>query len=161
MLPTVTCEECGGAFVAQRPPGEGYRAVRYCSKPCRKRAQVRRYRARSQGRASRVSDVARRSPLGWDAVVERFDPLEVYERDAWLCRLCGRPLDRDADPALDREAPTLDHVRPVEDGGRHELGNVRAAHRACNSARAMRHRRRRSVVWDVVLFGLRAPPVLA
>ena len=60
--------------------------------------------------------------------------LSIYERDGWLCGICGDPVDRDAD-ALANLAPSLDHIVPRSLGGGHESENLRTAHRVCNSRR--------------------------
>jgi hypothetical protein len=55
-------------------------------------------------------------------------PLQhVYARDSGICHLCGRRVARgDA---------SRDHLRPVSRGGRTVWGNIRLAHRSCNSVR--------------------------
>lgn len=71
--------------------------------------------------------------------------LEVLERDAWRCALCGGDIDRHARPGSTDTAGTADHIVPVLAGGAWwDLSNLRAAHVGCNRARAnkTRHRRR-------------------
>lgn len=58
----------------------------------------------------------------------------LYERDAWSCAICETPVDRDAH-WNDDMAPSLDHIRPRSLGGTHDAGNLRTAHRLCNSVR--------------------------
>lgn len=61
----------------------------------------------------------------------------VYERDRYICQLCGYPVLRKAAPnhAL---FPTLDHVirrvheQQVSEGCIHEAPNLVTAHRLCN-----------------------------
>ena len=63
------------------------------------------------------------------------DPLVVFERDGWMCSLCGTPID----PAIrfpDKRAATMDHTLPFACGGRHTWDNVTAAHGYCNEAKA-------------------------
>ena len=60
--------------------------------------------------------------------------LSIYERDDWTCKICGEPVDRDADVG-DNMAPSLDHIIPRSRGGGHESENLRTAHRVCNSRR--------------------------
>lgn len=72
--------------------------------------------------------------------VSRERRLAIYERDGWLCQLCGEPVDRDADPKRDNAAPSLDHIvprslQPVPD---HSDANLRLAHRGCNARRGAR-----------------------
>lgn len=65
------------------------------------------------------------------ATVERFDPVEVFERDGWVCGLCGEPIERSLawpDPA----SVSLDHVLPLAAGGEHSRANTQAAHWICN-----------------------------
>ena len=89
---------------------------RYCSTQCSRAAQRLRY-----GRFTIVP--AKR--------------LAIYERDRWICQLCGDPVDRDLPPS-DPWAATLDHVECqawvlVPD---HSPENLRLAHRWCNSVRS-------------------------
>ncbi len=63
--------------------------------------------------------------------------LALYERDGWVCGICGLPVDRDAH-YLDDMAPSLDHIVPRSMGGGHESEKLRTAHRVCNSRRGAR-----------------------
>ena len=93
----------------------------------------------------------RRSDGAHGHFIPRAERLGIYERDGWVCQLCGHPVD----PTLhfnDRMAATLDHVEPqsmalIPD---HSPSNLRLAHRACNS-----RRNNRAVKVDVPL-GVRA-----
>ena len=60
--------------------------------------------------------------------------LAVYERDGFVCWLCGGPVDMSADPSSDMFA-SLDHVVPRSRGGSDDPSNLRCAHRLCNSLR--------------------------
>lgn len=89
--------------------------ARYCSKRC----------ARSAGEVAR----------GRFRIPVR-DRLLIYERDRWICQLCGDPVDKEL-PSSDLWAATLDHVVPqswqlIPD---HSEANLRLAHRWCNSVR--------------------------
>lgn len=61
---------------------------------------------------------------------------EVYERDNWVCQLCGEPVDVTL-PANHPLSATLDHIEckswvlVPDDTAR----NLRLAHMACNSSR--------------------------
>lgn len=72
-----------------------------------------------------------------DAFVERVYRNYVYERDGWMCQLCGEPLARHEKVPHDF-APTLDHIIPLSRGGTHEYANVQAAHFICNSRKGAR-----------------------
>jgi len=62
---------------------------------------------------------------------EKFDPLEVYERDRWICMLCGRQVDKDL-RWPDEMSPSLDHNVPLVAGGMHTRANCQLAHLICN-----------------------------
>lgn len=62
---------------------------------------------------------------------ERFDPLEVYERDGWICMLCGRPVDKHV-RWPDELSASLDHNVPLVAGGLHTRANCQLAHLICN-----------------------------
>jgi len=71
----------------------------------------------------------RAAKAGVDA--EHFTSVEIFERDAWSCWLCGRETDRAATKD-DPMSATLDHVIPLAKGGAHARANVRCAHLICN-----------------------------
>ena len=51
------------------------------------------------------------------------------------CALCGQPIDYTL-KYPDLRCYVVDHVIPLKSGGSDTLDNKRAAHRACNSAKA-------------------------
>ena len=53
------------------------------------------------------------------------------------CHICGEPIDYTL-PHLDPGAFVIDHVMPLDKGGSDTLGNVKAAHRSCNSKKRAR-----------------------
>lgn len=61
----------------------------------------------------------------------------IYERDAWMCHLCGEATEPDGDKWGDW-FPSVDHVVPRSMGGTEEPENLRTAHRWCNSVRGVR-----------------------
>lgn len=67
-------------------------------------------------------------------MVESFDPSEIYARDRFTCRLCGRKLAV-GKVAPHPDSPSLDHILPISQGGKHERTNVQAAHFMCNALR--------------------------
>jgi len=69
----------------------------------------------------------------WIAVKHRH---ELYERDGWICQLCGDPCDP-SQPNGDM-GPSLDHIVPRSLGGGDEDSNLRTAHRLCNARRGNR-----------------------
>jgi 5-methylcytosine-specific restriction endonuclease McrA len=68
---------------------------------------------------------------------EVFDSEEIFQRDNWICWLCGDEASRDA-PKGDPLRATLDHVIPLARGGAHTRVNVRCAHLRCNLKKGYR-----------------------
>ncbi|GAA3215970.1 HNH endonuclease [Streptomyces sp. XM83C] len=66
------------------------------------------------------------------ALFQEIDPLDVLDEENWICHLCQRPIPDDVD-RFDALAATVDHVMPLARGGDHIRGNMRAAHRLCNT----------------------------
>lgn len=91
------------------------------------------YRARSEQRERISSSAARheRRVRAAGAIVERFDPLEVFERDGWICQLCSETVDRELSHP-DPMGPSLDHRIPLVAGGEHSRTNTQLAHWICN-----------------------------
>jgi hypothetical protein len=108
------CRRCSTWFVIDQP------ANVYCSQRCGKADSKDRRRARKK-----------------HAYVERVYRRRVFERDRWTCQLCRRRVKQDA-VVPHPQAPVLDHVIPLADGGTHEPANVQCAHFICNSVKGAR-----------------------
>jgi len=94
-----------------------------------------RYRA-EMDRRRRVSNNATRHErrARSEATIEKFDPLEIYIRDEWMCQICGSEVDpetRYPDPM----SASIDHTVPLSKGGDHTRQNTRLAHLRCNIAK--------------------------
>jgi 5-methylcytosine-specific restriction endonuclease McrA len=63
---------------------------------------------------------------------EKFPSTEIYERDGYRCGLCGGKIDRRTKWPHPRSA-SLDHIKPISEGGEHSRVNVQCAHLGCNS----------------------------
>ena len=113
MCRSTTCCECGQDL--RRPAGQR-RRCKTCGS--RERRRVRRARAR-------------------EALVERFDSVEIFERDGWRCQICGKKVRRKA-PKFHPLSPVLDHIVSFSNGGKHERKNVQCAHFRCNNERNAR-----------------------
>lgn len=71
------------------------------------------------------------------AEAEAFSYVEVYERDGWVCGVCGGPVD----PQLawpDPMSVSLDHVVPLSKGGPHCRENAQCSHLVCNTRKGDR-----------------------
>lgn len=69
--------------------------------------------------------------------VEDIRPIDIFERDIWLCGLCSTPVDPDC-AWPDPMSPSLDHVKPLSLGGTHTYENVQLAHLTCNVSKGNR-----------------------
>lgn len=135
------CVQCGSAFLADK------RRTLHCSTECRragkKRADLvyqlrfperhseanRRYRLRFPHKGREKSRMYRARKAA--ATVEPVPEKRVFERDGWICRICGEEIDRTLiwpDPM----SPSLDHIMPLVRGGPHTMANCQAAHLVCN-----------------------------
>lgn len=98
----------------------------YCS-PCR--AAVLREERRAK------SGSARQRAKKYGAYCERFDPIQVLERDRWRCQLCRRKTPKALRGTCAPNAPELDHIVALALGGPHTMANCQCLCRACNSAK--------------------------
>jgi 5-methylcytosine-specific restriction endonuclease McrA len=110
------CRECGIEFI----PSFGNKHRSYCSNKCIKR------------RRGRVEKARRRALMRNGGNVERFDPLNVLQRDQWRCQLCGVKTPKRLRGTLGDNAPELDHIVPLAMGGDHTIANTQCLCRKCN-----------------------------
>jgi 5-methylcytosine-specific restriction endonuclease McrA len=68
------------------------------------------------------------------ADAENVDRTRVGERDGWRCGVCRRKVNQ-ALPYPHPMSPSLDHVVPLTQGGRHTYANTRITHLTCNVTR--------------------------
>lgn len=136
------CQYCTSLYVARGP-----RSAACSSEDCQKQhrnARQKRYFQEyfdehntypAEAARKRAGDARRARKRG--VVREKFDKAAVFERDNWMCRLCGKPVDRDL-RFPDPSSPSLDHIIPLSFGGPHTAANVQLAHFGCNSRRQNR-----------------------
>jgi 5-methylcytosine-specific restriction endonuclease McrA len=73
----------------------------------------------------------KRRALQKNIAAEQINPIDVFERDRWICGICGMPINRLVKyPQPD--SPSIDHIVPIALGGSHTFDNVQAAHLYCN-----------------------------
>ena len=111
------CPVCGTITTNQK----------YCSTACQRKVNNHR------------KELKRRAKLA-DAVVDAdIEIHELFSRDKGVCHICGGACDwndkeiRPTGIVCGDLYPSVDHVIPLAKGGLHEWGNVRLAHRICNS----------------------------
>ena len=109
------CENCGEDFPFNKKKN------RHCSTDCAQQTVNKRNWKHLQARRARLKD----------AFVESFHSIEIYERDNWLCGICGTQIDPAA-KLPDQMSASVDHIIPISRGGTHERANAQAAHLFCN-----------------------------
>lgn len=109
------CKWCGDWFIHDQPH------TSTCTQRCAKRfnSTQNHLRRRLHGREP--------------GKVQRW---RVFERDEWMCKLCGEPVEREKSVPHPL-APTIDHIIPLAawpefDGAVHEDSNLQCAHFSCN-----------------------------
>lgn len=112
------CADCGREFTGFSDAPSHLPA--YCSTRCAKRNGKHRRRVRLE-----------------TAHIEIVHRIKVFERDKWICQLCGDPVERDEE-CPHPLAPTLDHIQPLALGGDHSYANTQLAHFICNSRKGAR-----------------------
>lgn len=112
-----TCAICGKAFYSQ------YANQKYCSVACKRKWK--------RGGSS-IRRRCRKYGVYYDPSVKADD---VFTRDGYVCRICGKPCDVNDKSwgTSGAMAPTVDHIIPLAKGGAHIWSNVQCAHAICNS----------------------------
>lgn len=100
----------------------------YCSDACRKSTET--------FKASRAAHKALRKARTRGVHAEAFNPFEIFDRDGWMCKICGVPTPKSRRGTTDDDAPELDHVHPISKGGPHTRANTQCACRLCNQAKS-------------------------
>lgn len=108
-----------------------------------RRRQYMRKNCRSNGDnpaayARKVAHSVERKHRLVDTAVEPIIARDIFDRDEWLCHLCGE----DVDPDLSHPDPlsaSLDHIVPLSLGGSHTEDNVACAHLRCNLSKGNRY----------------------
>ena len=117
------CKCCGKDY---EPAYTGGGLADYCSDVCRETVAASNKRV----------DKARRRARLKGATIERVDPYRVFDRDRWRCKLCGTRTPKAKRGTYDDNAPELDHINPLSQGGEHSYTNTQCACRKCNGLKS-------------------------
>lgn len=140
------CSYCQRLYITQcRRPLEGRRACNRddCQRAAtNERARNGKYSTKSRQKLGRpqstkAADLRRRAIKKGATEIESFTRIEIFERDQWLCGICGKSVPQSLTWPHPL-SPTIDHIVPLSKKGTHTRANVRTAHLSCNSARGNR-----------------------
>ena len=84
------------------------------------------------GKGVALKTVHKRRALKMNNLVEDFNPVEVFERDGYICQLCGIKTRPDYKNQFHPKKPNLDHIIPLSRGGEHSRLNTQCLCRHCN-----------------------------
>jgi len=126
----VECPRCGATFIPNSA------RHKYCTTKCSRAVYQEKFRAEnpewvSEWRRRSRPDQLRRARIRGARVVEKFKPIDIYERDKWRCGLCRKRV-RKSLRWPDPMSASLDHLVPISCGGEHVRANVQLAHLGCN-----------------------------
>jgi 5-methylcytosine-specific restriction endonuclease McrA len=90
------------------------------------------YRQTENGKASKRDSRHRRRALKYGSVSTKFNREEVFERDGYVCQLCGKKTRADFKSQYHPLYPNLDHIVPLSLGGSHTKENTQCLCYKCN-----------------------------
>lgn len=117
--------------------GRPLRAKGLCSMHWRRKARAEGREANPEWDERRKANYQKRRAQKLNLPADIIRPIEVYERDEWLCGLCLLPVDRTL-VYPDPSSASLDHILPLSKGGHHVLENVQLGHLSCNVRKGAR-----------------------
>lgn len=124
-LHSIECLHCGKEFKSDR------KYATYCSHTCAKLHQgISRRVWPTEADSRRHTEHVRRLRIS-NSSIDRFTYHEIFERDGYVCAICGEVTDRSVDAHRDNR-PSLDHKVPLSAGGTHTRDNVQCTHWICN-----------------------------
>lgn len=136
--PVYQCSSCNMAYT--RDKGQ---SKTICS-PCvqmkaeqYRRAYKKEYRKTEVGKALKKAEKTKRRAKE-NAVIHKVKPKDIFERDKWTCQLCGIKTPRKLRAAYVDNAPELDHIITLAEGGDHTYANLQCACRRCNMLKGSR-----------------------
>jgi 5-methylcytosine-specific restriction endonuclease McrA len=69
---------------------------------------------------------------------DNIDPIKVFEIAKWKCHICGCNTPKELRGSYKHNAPELDHIITLAEGGTHAYTNVNCSCRKCNQAKGSR-----------------------
>lgn len=126
------CPECGAEFIRPRWTREGCLCSDACKRVRRKKAERMSEAARQAKRKCRRARKMRQRGVR----VEPYNDLAILERDRWRCKICGVKTPRGLRGTYQPNAPEVDHIIALANGGVDAPWNVQCTCRRCNLAKS-------------------------
>lgn len=125
---------CGVSVATMSP--EYYRERRKNNEKYQQQERERNRRRRSSPERKEINRRCRanRRARLHAAFVEHVDHRLVFERDNYICQNCGEQLPVDA-AVPQPNAPTLDHIVALSNGGEHSYANSQCLCFMCNATK--------------------------
>jgi len=92
----------------------------------------KKYRQTETGKATNRKSCHKRRALKLGVGYEVFDDKEIYERDGYICQLCGKKTRPDFKNQYHNLYPNIDHIIPLSKNGAHTRQNTQCLCRQCN-----------------------------
>ncbi len=86
-----------------------------------------------------MSDCRKRKALKLGNKHEPYKKDYIFERDGWICQICGDRINRRLKWPHPR-SKSLDHIVPLSKGGDDSPVNVQASHLRCNVGKLAKNR---------------------
>ena len=123
---TIICAYCGKVFqrkIVTLVP-------KYCSKDCGRKANIEA-KPELYSQLKRKARQVRRARKYNNGPVDKFNDIDVFNRDGWICYVCGEKINQSI-KYPDPMCATLEHIVALANGGTHTLDNVSVSHLKCN-----------------------------
>ena len=85
-----------------------------------------------KGKSARSKAAHKRRAIKIGSTVEDFSPIEVFERDGYICQACGCKTRPEFKNQYHPKKPHLDHIIPLSLGGEHSRRNTQTLCAHCN-----------------------------
>jgi 5-methylcytosine-specific restriction endonuclease McrA len=118
------CKQCGATY--DLIENKGRRT--YCSDKCARKAERNQKKLKSHGNHKRRSEY-------YGVEYEHIQNIQIFERDKWICQLCGCNTPKSLMGKNKPNSPELDHIIPISKGGDHKEYNLQLLCRQCNSSK--------------------------
>jgi 5-methylcytosine-specific restriction endonuclease McrA len=94
-----------------------------------------KYRKTEKGKITRLKDAQRRRAAKYNANIEDFSHIEIFERDNYICQICKCKTNLKYKNRFHPKRSELDHIVPLSRGGDHSPKNVQCLCHKCNASK--------------------------